>query len=93
MEDPNGIAVIDSETLLFYLGGFDEVTLRIMERPKPAVFISDDVAWSSAGLKDSDITADQRKIATMDDGYKRVAMPSIGKYGSMNGIYMHWRKV
>jgi hypothetical protein len=92
MEDPDGIAAIDSETLLYYLGGYDEVTLRIMDRPKPAVFISNDVAWSSHGMKDSDITAKQRKVATMGDGYAREAMPAVGKGNGMERIYMYWRK-
>ncbi|KAM3066908.1 hypothetical protein ACMFMF_009959 [Clarireedia jacksonii] len=44
VEDPEGIEAIHSETLLFYAGGQNQLTLSVMGRPKPAMFIGDDVA-------------------------------------------------
>jgi hypothetical protein len=81
MEDSEGIAAINGETVLYYLGGFDEVTLRIMDGSKPAL----DVAWSSYGMKDSDITARQRKIVPTGDGWMREALPEVGEVDGMDG--------
>ncbi|KAF7869915.1 hypothetical protein EAF04_004699 [Stromatinia cepivora] len=39
--DPEGINAIDEGTLLFFIHGIDEITERIMDRPPPAMFISD----------------------------------------------------
>ncbi|APA13198.1 hypothetical protein sscle_10g079680 [Sclerotinia sclerotiorum 1980 UF-70] len=39
--DPEGINAIDEGTLLFLVNGYNEITERIMDRPPPAILISD----------------------------------------------------
>ncbi|KAI9644342.1 hypothetical protein NHQ30_007699 [Ciborinia camelliae] len=40
LKDPEGINAVDENTLVFHVGGYDDIDRRIMDRPWPAMFIN-----------------------------------------------------
>ncbi|KAB8298023.1 hypothetical protein EYC80_001795 [Monilinia laxa] len=92
--DPEAINAIDGETLLFYVRGYDMITERIMDRPRPAMFINDrslevqlnrDEDARSAGQKD-------RATIAMRRLFHSEKVPRIGEGDGMMEVSLYWRR-
>lgn len=92
--DPEGINAIDGETLLFYIRGYDFITERIMDRPRPAMFISDrSLEVRVDRNRDKPITQEEEELATtMSTLFESKKIPKIGKGEGMNIANLYWRR-
>ncbi|KAJ8060265.1 hypothetical protein OCU04_010606 [Sclerotinia nivalis] len=89
--DPEGINAIDEGTLLFFIHGMDEITERIMDRPPPAMFISDRSLAVRMHQKRS-VRQKMRETLAMKNLFASQRIPRIRGWRGMWGINLYWRR-
>ncbi|RAL61060.1 hypothetical protein DID88_010401 [Monilinia fructigena] len=92
--DPEAINAIDGETLLFYIRGYDMITERIMDRPRPAVFISDRSIEVQVDRDEDVRSVGQKNRATivMRKLFDSEKVPRIGEGDGMVEASLYWRR-